>query len=114
MVGKRDTLIRIHMPPGSSHWEGNIAFASHHAVVARSRIEGVRELDPRLSRTGDLWRPSETSPVVDAATGSFPSVVSDVDGQLRVGDKDVGADEVSTLRAGNRPLSGADVGPAAP
>ncbi|MEL6823904.1 MAG: DUF4957 domain-containing protein, partial [Calditrichota bacterium] len=52
------------------------------------------------------------SPAIDAAVGSYPLVVNDVDGQMRDANKDIGADEASTLPITNRPLTAADVGPA--
>ncbi len=40
------------------------------------------------------WRPGRSSPLIDAAQGSYAQVTRDIDGSLRVGPKDVGADEI--------------------
>ena len=76
--------------------------------------------NPLLGRLQDNGGPTFTmlpgagSPAIDAATGSFPGVTVDIDGQPRgEGEvKDVGADEVSEAPVLARPLTPDDVGPA--
>lgn len=55
IVGTKDTLIRIFTQPLKSTWKNNIAWATGGAVVARGPIEGVRVVDPKLKKTGELW-----------------------------------------------------------
>ena len=64
-----------------------------------------------LVRQDGIWRITKKSPALDGATGSFPIVTHDIDGQLRGEAKDVGADEFSALPSVNRPLTAEDVGP---
>jgi poly(beta-D-mannuronate) lyase len=71
-----------------------------------------RIVDPRLIRVGELLKLANGSPAIDAAA-RFPFVVVDVDGQPRT-IPDIGADERSTAPEAYRPLTPADVGPAAP
>jgi poly(beta-D-mannuronate) lyase len=54
------------------------------------------------------------SAAIDSAAGSYPEVAVDVDGHMRAGAKDVGADEFSTAPILRRPLTAADLGPNAP
>jgi parallel beta-helix repeat protein len=76
---------------------------------------GFKMTNPQLTRgAGNLLRPSAGSPAIDAATGSFPQVTLDMDGQTRTGAKDVGADEFGAAGAQRVPLTTADVGPKAP
>jgi hypothetical protein len=50
------------------------------------------------------------SPAINAATGSYPSVTTDMDGQARVSPLDVGADEVSSAPVTATMLTAAQVG----
>ena len=95
----------------SLHFTGNILSGS----AAGSLPSGsYRTVDPKLTRDGHgLLRPTAGSPVIGAATGSFPQVTLDIDQQARPSAKDVGADQYSTATPA-RPLTSADVGPKAP
>ena len=55
----------------------------------------------------------KSKPAVDAAKGVFPKITKDMDGQPRIGAKDVGADEVYAGTPAH-PLTRAQVGPKAP
>jgi poly(beta-D-mannuronate) lyase len=91
-------------------WLGNIASTVSTAI---GQIPGgVHCFDARLQKARDgLWRPDSSSPVRRAAEGRFASVKTDVDGQPRSQLTDVGADQISTARVTNCPLTPADVGP---
>ncbi len=91
-------------------WKGNIVQAPSLGI---DRPDGITLTDVGLSEAADgLWRPSANSPLIDAAQGDYPDVVSDMDGQPRDALKDVGADERSQAPIENRPLTAEDVGPA--
>ena len=111
IIGAGDTLVKFFSSPINSTWEGNIAFAMDGAVVSAASISGVRVVNPMLVRQDGIWRITKKSPALDGATGSFPIVTHDIDGQLRGEAKDVGADEFSALPSVNRPLTAEDVGP---
>jgi poly(beta-D-mannuronate) lyase len=71
-------------------------------------------VDPKLARDAHgLLRPTAGSPVIGAATGSFPQVTVDIDGQARPAAKDVGADQYNVATPAH-PLTPAEVGPQAP
>jgi poly(beta-D-mannuronate) lyase len=73
---------------------------------------GFTSIDPRLSRAADgLVRPATDSPLRHAASGAFPMIPTDIDGQSRIGRYDVGCDQASDAPITNRPLTAADVGP---
>ncbi len=95
------------------HWSGNIIWQGAGGDMPSS---GYRSVNPGLvSDAGGLQRlGGASSPAVDTATGSYPSVTLDLDLQTRSGAKDVGADEFTAGGAQRRPLTTADVGPSAP
>lgn len=75
-------------------WSGNIIFNT--AGDGDMPTSGYRTVDPQLFRdaTG-TFHLQAGSPAIGTATGSYPSVVVDMDGQARTSPLDVGADEVS-------------------
>jgi len=69
-------------------------------------------IDPRLVQDREgRWRPAPDSPVVGAATGFYPEVTVDIDGQARPARKDAGCDQQSTAPVLFSPASEADAGP---
>ena len=58
-----------------------------------------------------LFRPDSMSADRDAGRGTFPFVTEDMDGQVRTGRKDVGADQMSNESIKYHPLRPDDVGP---
>ncbi|MEM9352316.1 MAG: polysaccharide lyase 6 family protein [Planctomycetota bacterium] len=92
-------------------WEGNIAFGG--SLGPKSGDPGITVVDPELTQGSDgLWRPSATSPVINAGVGDYSGVFSDdMDGQPRIGLFDVGADEVSAAAIVRKPLEAGDIGP---
>jgi hypothetical protein len=64
-------------------------------------------------RVGEILKLGAGSAAIGAASGSFPFVTDDIDGDPRTS-PDVGADEHSTATPLRHPLIEADVGPAAP
>ena len=63
----------------------------------------------------NLRKLASSSPVINAANGSFYSFVTDdMDGQTRSCSRDIGADEFSGATILRRPGATADVGPNAP
>jgi hypothetical protein len=91
-----------------------IGSASLGGAAAQANLVGG-SAPAGLVRKGDVYTATAMGPAVNAAMGSFPFVLDDMQGQLR--DKpDIGADEWSTdpEMAERRPLTPADVGPDAP
>jgi hypothetical protein len=93
-------------------WQGNLAFGGGLGPLAGN--PGVSAVDPQLALAADgLRRPDATSPVLNAGgSGMSGLLTTDMDGQLRTGGYDIGADEVSAGGVVRRPLTAADVGPA--
>jgi len=103
-------LARIDTPLRRCTWPGNLFFGAASGLPADLTL---LEADPKLAQdsTG-LWRPSEGSPTLAAATGDFSWLTGDLDGQPRGAKKDIGADQRSDAPMPHRPLTAADAGPA--
>lgn len=87
-------------------WTDNIAFG---ASLGLSPRPGIHVVNPQLVKGPDgLWRPSASSPAIDAAPNAF--VTHDFDGQPRIGLFDIGADELSSAQIVRKPLTSNDVG----
>lgn len=87
-------------------YSDNIA---HGAALGISPRPGISQVDPDLQQAADgLWRPSPTSPAVDAAAAAY--VTQDMDGQARIGLFDIGADELSAAQIVRKPLTTDDIG----
>ena len=91
----------------------NISYAAnimHGSDLGIDRPDGISTADPQLVQSSVLWRPSASSPALNAAT-AFAFATTDIDGQERDATPDIGADEQATSPITNRPLTEADVGP---
>lgn len=115
VVGALGQMIKVFTPPTGMLYSGNIIFPTNGAVVGiTAGNDQINVTDPQLALVDNVWRPSTGSPVIDAAAGTFPIVLRDIDGQERDGLKDVGADEYKQTQRLNRPLTSSDVGPTGP
>jgi hypothetical protein len=110
--GETGAMIDEALAPTGTQYSGNIVYPLGAAAVG-TRSAGIAVADPRLVRTGDVWRLDLASPAIDAATRLFPFVSVDMDGDVRV-QPDVGADERTTESPRRAPLTAADVGPDGP
>jgi hypothetical protein len=94
----------------STTWQGNIVW---QGTGGNAPSTGFRMVNPALSvDSGGLNRLTAASPAINAAAGSYPQVVRDLDLQTRSGAKDIGADEFAG-GGQRRPLSTSEVGPGA-
>jgi len=80
-------------------WVGNLGSGRLDGVAV-----GFRAADARLVKdAGGVYRPGTGSAALGAATGSYPAVLFDVDGQARpTAKRSVGADEPATGTVANR------------
>jgi poly(beta-D-mannuronate) lyase len=103
-------LITYSDTPSNMIYQGNIF---NGATLGITKPSGISTSDPKMKLgTGGLWRPdSLISPALNAAVGDYPYVTLDMDGQQRIGTKDIGADEFTSSSITSRPLTSSDVGP---
>ncbi|MEC3977548.1 polysaccharide lyase 6 family protein [Amycolatopsis sp. H20-H5] len=112
LIGDTGDLVSMGNTVGF-RWSGNIVFGA--GTDGNAPAAGYRRVDPRLARGADgVSRLTASSPAIGAATLSPAPVTEDIDGQPRGSARDVGADEYSSAAPLLRPLTPADVGPAAP
>jgi poly(beta-D-mannuronate) lyase len=73
-------------------WSSNIIWQTAGAGAMPAGT--YDEIDPLLAPDAlGVFRPQAGSPAIDSATGDYPAVTVDMDGQPRIGPKDRGADE---------------------
>jgi poly(beta-D-mannuronate) lyase len=90
-------------------WEGNIIFNTNGA--GDMPAAGYKTTDPKLVRNAsNTFHAAKGSPAIDAVTGKFEKITTDMDGQKRTAPFDAGADEVSKTTVSARMLNPADVG----
>ncbi|MDO8541842.1 MAG: hypothetical protein Q7S40_15505 [Opitutaceae bacterium] len=103
---------KIDGPNTGAVWSGNLLWKTRGAGDLPA--SGFTEINPGLAKdAAGIDRLAPGSPAIDVASGDFPAVRVDFDGQPRSGKKDVGADEFSESPAGARILTEKDVGPGA-
>ena len=100
-------IIEYEDTPVSISYAANIM---HGSTLGIDQPDGVSTMDPQLAPSQSLWRPSASSPALNAAA-AFAFATTDIDGQARDATPDIGADEQATSPITNRPLTEADVGP---
>ena len=91
-------------------WMTNIFWGS--TSTAYSPAGGYVKIDPLLAaNSATPYRIAFNSPAINAAYAAPGEIVSDIDGQPRVGTPDIGADEFSSAPVIHLPLGTNDVGP---
>jgi len=90
---------------------------NYGAAFRNEWADWFRREDPGLCRPEngpELWRLTDSSPAIDAAVEDSPTIDDDVFGRVRLGRRDIGAEEFSDEALRYRPLTAEDVGPDAP
>jgi poly(beta-D-mannuronate) lyase len=99
----------INGPYGGAVWDDNMLWNTGGA--GDMPAGGYSTQNPLLARDANgVFRLQAGSPAIDNATGSYPAVTFDMDGQPRTSPKDKGADEVSSAPVTAKLLSPADFG----
>lgn len=112
--GAHGALFNQVLAPVNHTYAGNIARPTGAATLGVSvPRSAIRVADPRLGLDGELYRLRPGSPAINAASGRYPYLTTDMDGQAR-SRPDAGADERSWEPVTERPLTAADVGVSAP
>lgn len=96
-------------PYTDGQWTGNILFNVKGAGTMPA--EGYTMADPKLVKTASgAYHLQNGSPAVDHAIGVYPKIKFDMDGQIRTGAYDIGADEISNSPITVHVLHQGDVG----
>ncbi len=108
-VSDRYDLIEYEVDPVNLQYESNIMFGD----PGISPPEGIDNIDPEFVMGEDsLWRLPAQSPAVNMAAGNYDFIIHDMDGQPRIGAKDIGADEYSDAPIVRGPVGPEQTGPA--
>ncbi|WP_285725507.1 polysaccharide lyase 6 family protein [Psychromicrobium xiongbiense] len=107
IVGDTGLLADVQQSSGFL-WKGNLLWGA--AANGNIPTTGFSRANPGLTMASDgIARPGAGSPVINAASRSYPLVPADINGVARVGIADLGSHEVGS--AVRSPLSPALVGP---
>lgn len=107
---KNGKILEERFPPAGMTYLGNIFSELRSSVISSSMDHRTEQFEMTAGPDG-LFRPDSMSVVRRAGRGTFPFVTEDMDGQVRTGRKDVGADQHSTESIKYRPLHPDEVGP---
>jgi len=100
----------INGPNSGAAWTSNLLWNTGAAGDMPS--SGFTTANPLLAADANgVFHLQAGSPAINSATGTFPAVTFDMDGQPRTSPKDKGADEVSTATVTAKLLTPSDVGP---
>jgi len=112
VVGSENPFFIYYATPLSQTISGNIMYPTGTATLGITATAAqVNVTDPQLQFADSIYRLTSASPAIDAAPFAYGYVLEDIDGQLRTGAVDIGADEYSATSIINHPLSASDVGP---
>lgn len=110
VYAKKGKILEERFPPAGMTYLGNI-FSELRGSIISSSMDHRTEQFEMIRDSDGLFRPETASVVIGAGRGVFPFVTEDMDGQIRSGRKDVGADQQSLERIQYHPLGPNDVGP---
>jgi poly(beta-D-mannuronate) lyase len=92
-------------------YEGNIFYGTSLGITPQP--SGITVKNPNLASEiidgQKFYRLTDSSAAINAAVGDYPYVTEDIEGQVRSGIKDIGADEYG--KGPNKPVTPSDVGP---
>lgn len=109
VLSEKRTLIETGCDIAGIRWTGNITWGKALGIPPQ---DGIHWKNPKLEKhAAALWRPSNDSPVIDAAAAIKEFPKQDIDGQPRSDRFDVGCDEHSDAPKTIRPPSRNEVGP---
>jgi len=87
-------------------YQANIIYGDKLGIPEQ---KGIKIQDPELIE-GDIWRPSESSPVIGYGVRDFSYITFDIDYHVRGNDIDAGCDQLGNGPPTNYPLIKEDVG----
>jgi poly(beta-D-mannuronate) lyase len=111
VYGTSSPLVAFNDTPINMTWQGNIFYGATTGFT--SFPANNFNVDPKLQSadaTG-IRHLSSSSPAINAALGTYDTLLVDMDGQTRDTQKDIGADEYSTAAAVIVPMTATTTGP---
>lgn len=114
-----DLLMRYASSPENIIFNNNIAYTNSSTVLNKFNTfkndyniddTQIKFQNPDFETINGINKLKSTSPMIDLGIPT-DIILNDIDGQVRIGNLDVGADEYSTSPITNEPLDPIDVGP---
>ena len=90
------------------HWTNNLVYGAYRDYETTNSITTI---DPKFIRDGLLFRPQNKLATQGSPTPKSPEINTDMDGQTRIDNKGIGADQLSNDPIVYYPLTRQDVGP---
>jgi poly(beta-D-mannuronate) lyase len=111
VYGTSSPLVAFNDTPINMTWIGNIFFGATTGFTTFPANNF--NVDPKLQSADSygIRHLSSSSPAINAALGTYDTLIVDMDGQTRDAKKDIGADEYSTATALIVPMNAASTGP---
>ncbi|MCW8849757.1 MAG: T9SS type A sorting domain-containing protein [Melioribacteraceae bacterium] len=111
VVARENEIIKILTDPINTAWQNNLFYTTQTAVLGYNLDTNTYwNEDPFLEK--DLFfKQTSVSPTIDKDSAQFVFLIDDIEGQIRRGLMDIGADEYSTDDILYKPLTPEDVGP---
>ena len=111
VVARENEIIKILTDPINTAWQNNLFYTTQTAVLGYNLDTNTYwNEDPFLEK--DLfYKQTSISPTIDKDSAQFVFLTDDIEGQMRSGLIDIGADEYSTDDILFKPLTPEDVGP---
>lgn len=104
-------LVTFTDTPINMTWAGNIFYGTYTGFSQLPA--GNYNVDPKIAKSSDnIYRLLSGSPAINASDINYSYVTEDMDGQLRIGVNDIGADEYSNEEISIRPMGPHNTGPA--
>ena len=111
VYGTKYTLVAFNDTPSNMTWQGNIIYgATTGFTTFPANNYNVDPLLQSADATG-IRHLSSTSPAINAALGTYDTLLVEMDGQVRDTKIDIGADEYSTAAALIVPMTATTTGP---
>jgi poly(beta-D-mannuronate) lyase len=95
-------------PNKGINWVNNVVFGYQVNMLTENEFT---TFDPDFKQENDLLRPQNRKEEQVETAEKFTRVITDMDGQTRKSNKEIGADQLSSAAIIYRPLTKADVGP---
>ena len=112
ITGGSNELVKILTAPVSFNYISNVMFPFDTATIGLQLSDTeIRNINPLLAEENGLMKITKSSPLINSGKNEYSFVVNDMDGQLRDGMPDIGADEYSAAPIKIKPLTAKDVGP---
>ncbi len=113
VVADKTKINRLRSLPENWTWANNIIYSPEGTIDFGLDIpeSGLMRVDPKLIRSGRVWKLSSTSPAISAGVSVDPPLEIDFEKQERLDTPDIGADEFTFSRPDFGPLTPDDVGP---